>query len=115
MNQIKTVLLVFEAVKTIINDQAVWGVCGKGHLGVSFLRGQRVQTKWVVGGGGLYGYFGEQGLPVGVQECLEGSHRKYADYFRRQFVPKWDSPNGEKELATTGTTSLLVELIGVAA
>ncbi len=27
--------------------------------------------KWVVGGGGLDGYFGEQGLPAGIQECLE--------------------------------------------
>ncbi len=27
--------------------------------------------EWVVEGGGLYGYFGEQGLPAGIQECLE--------------------------------------------
>ncbi len=33
----------------------------------------------------------------------------------RQFVPKWDSPNGEGELATVHTASLLVELECVAA
>ncbi len=27
--------------------------------------------EWVVEGGGLGGYFGEQGLPVGIQECLD--------------------------------------------
>ncbi len=32
----------------------------------------------------------------------------------RLFVPKWDSPNGEGELTTARTTSLLVELVGVA-
>ncbi len=47
------------------------GLYGKGHLGVSFLRGRRVLREWVVGGGGLDGYFGEQGLPVNIQECLE--------------------------------------------
>ncbi len=30
------------------------------------------------------------------------------------FFPKWDSPNGESVLATAGTTSPLVELVGVA-
>ncbi len=25
-----------------------------------------------MGGGGFYGYFDEQGLPVGIQECLKG-------------------------------------------
>ncbi len=56
------------------------GVCGKGHLGVSLYVGQCVLREFVVGGGGLYGYFGEQGLPVGVQECLEGFHRGCDDY-----------------------------------
>ncbi len=28
--------------------------------------------EWVVGGSGLDGYSGEQGLPVGIQECIEG-------------------------------------------
>ncbi len=27
--------------------------------------------EWVVRGGGLDEYFGEQGQPVGIQECLE--------------------------------------------
>ncbi len=69
--------------------------------------GRRVLREWVVGGGGLGGHFGEQGLPVGIQECV--------DYLSRQFVPKWDSPNGEGELATARTASLLVELECVAA
>ncbi len=71
--------------------------------------------EWVVGGGGLDGYFGKQGLPVGIQEYLERFHRGCADYLSRQFVPKWDSPNGEGELATARTASLLVELECVAA
>ncbi len=33
--------------------------------------GRCVLREWVVGGGGLDGYFGEQGLPVGIQKCLE--------------------------------------------
>ncbi len=70
--------------------------------------------EWVVGGGGLDGYFGEQGLPVGIQECRERFHRRCVDYLSRQFVPKWDSPNGEGELATARTASLLVKLVGVA-
>ncbi len=41
----------------------------------------------------LYGYLGEQG----------------------QFIPKLDNPNGEGVLATASTTSLLVDIIGVAA
>ncbi len=68
-----------------------------------------------MGGGGLDGYFGEQGLPAGIQECLERFHRGRVDYLSRQFIPKWDSPNGEGELATACTTSLLVELECVAA
>ncbi len=58
--------------------------------------------EWVVEGGGLDGYFGEQGLPAGI-------------YLSRQFVPKWDCPNGEGELATARTASMLVELECVAA
>ncbi len=77
--------------------------------------GQCVQREWAVQWDVLYGYFGEQGLPVGVQKCLEGSHRGCVDHLSRQFVPKWDSPNAESVLATAGTTSLLVELIGLAA
>ncbi len=73
-----------------------------------------MQRECVVEGGELYGYFREQGLPVGVHECLAGFHRRCVDYFSRHFVAKWDSPNVECVLATAGTTSLLVELIGVA-
>ncbi len=62
------------------------GVCGKGLWGVS----------WV--GGGLDWYFGVQGLPVGIQECLERFHRGCVDYLSRQ--SKWDSPYCESELAT---------------
>ncbi len=52
---------------------------------------------------------------MGTQECLEKFHRGCVDYFSRQFVPKCESPNGEGELATARTASLLVELVGVAA
>ncbi len=68
-----------------------------------------------MGGGGLDGHFGEQGLPAGIQECLERFYRRCVDYLSRQFVLKWDSPNGEGELATARTASLLVELECVAA
>ncbi len=71
--------------------------------------------EWVVGGGGFDRYFGEQGLPAGIPECPERFHRGYVDYLSRQFVPKWDSPNGEGELAKARTASLLVELECVAA
>ncbi len=52
-----------------------------------------------MGGGGLDGYFGEQGLPAGIQGYLERFHRGCIEDFSQQFVPKWDSPNGEGELA----------------
>ncbi len=68
-----------------------------------------------MGGGGLDGYFGEQRLPMGIQECLQKYHRGCVDYLSRQFVPEWDSSNGEGELATARTASLLVELEYVAA
>ncbi len=61
------------------------------------------------------GTLGEQGRPVGIQECLERFHRGCGDYLSQRFVPKRDSPNGEGELATARTPSLLVELVGVAA
>ncbi len=70
--------------------------------------------EWVVRGGGFDGYFGEQGLPVGIHECLERFLRGCVDYLSRDFVPKWDSLNYEAELATARTASLLVELVGVA-
>ncbi len=59
-----------------------------------------------MGGGGLDGYFGEQRLPVGIHECLERFHRGCVDNLSRQFFPKWDSPNGESELATARVWSL---------
>ncbi len=71
--------------------------------------------EWVVGEDGLDRHFGEQGLSVCIQECLERFHRECVDYRSRQFVPKWDRLNGEGELATVGTTSPLVELVGMAA
>ncbi len=71
-------------------------------------------SELAMGGGGLDGYFGEQRLPVGIQECPERFHR-CVDYLSWQFVPEWDSPNGEGELATARTASLLVELECVAA
>ncbi len=70
--------------------------------------------KWGCMQEGLNGYFMKQVLPVGVQEFLEGFHRLCVHYLSRWFIPKWDSPNAESVLATVGTTSLLVELIGVA-
>ncbi len=81
---------------------------------MKFYVGRCVLRERVVGGGGLDWCFGKQGVPVGIQECLERVHRGYADYLNRQFVPKWDNPNGEGELVTARTTSLLVELLGVA-
>ncbi len=66
-------------------------------------------------GGGLDEYFGEQGLPMGIQECLENFHRGCVDNLSWQFVPKWDSLNCEGELATARTAPLLIELVGVAA
>ncbi len=68
-----------------------------------------------MGGGGLDGYFGEQGLPVDVQEYLVGFHRGCVDYLSRKFVPKRDRPNGESVLTKAGATFLLVELIGAGA
>ncbi len=66
-------------------------------------------------GSGLYEYSWEQGLPVGVQKCLEKFHRRCADYLGRQFTKKWDSNNTERVLVKVGITSLLVELLRVAA
>ncbi len=81
------------------------GVYEKGHLGVSFLRGSMCAEgmgcgrRWVLQGIGTAS--GHPGVCV--------------DYLSRQFVPKWDSPNSEGELATARTASLLVELECVAA
>ncbi len=80
----------------------------EGSLGCEFLRGRCVLRDWVVGGGGLDGYFGEQGLPAGIQEYLERFHRRCVDYFSRQFVPKWDSPNGTVRIGD-GAYSIAVD------
>ncbi len=77
--------------------------------------GRCVLREWVEGGGGLDGYFGEQELSFGIQQSLERFYRGCVDYLSQQFGPKWDSPNGEGEFPTACTTSLLVELVGVAA
>ncbi len=52
--------------------------------------GRCVLRQWFVGGGGggLDRFFGEQGLPVEIQECPEGFHREFVDYLGRPFVPK---------------------------
>ncbi len=71
-------------------------------LGCEFLRGSmcaegmgcgRRWVRWVLRG---------TGTASGHPGCV--------DYPNRQFVPKWDSPNGEGEVATACTASLLVEL-----
>ncbi len=50
-------------------------VCGQVWWGVSFFNVDRcVLSEWVVGGGVLNGFFGEQGLPVGIHQCIEGFH-----------------------------------------
>ncbi len=67
--------MVYEAVRTSINDEVKWGGGGmwKGSFGCEFFYvGRCVQREWVVEGDGFYGYFSEQRLPVGVQEYLEG-------------------------------------------
>ncbi len=99
--------MVYEAVKTTIIDKVGW----RWYLGRVC---RCVLREWDVRGGGLDGYLGEQGLPVGIQECLERFHRGCVDYLGQQFVPEWDSPNCEGKLATARTISLLVELVGVA-
>ncbi len=53
----------------------------------------------------------EQGLPAGVQKCLEGFHRRCIGHLNRQFVPESDSLDAENVLGTAGTTSLMLELI----
>ncbi len=50
------------------------GVYKKGHMSVSFYVGLCVLREWVVRGGGLDGYSGEQGLQMDIQECLERFH-----------------------------------------
>ncbi len=65
----------------------------EGSFRCEFCVSRYVLREWVVGGGGLDGYFGEQGLPAGIQECLEKFHRGCGDNLSRQFVPKWVKAN----------------------
>ncbi len=58
----------------------------EGSLGCEFLPESMCAEEMVMGGGGLEGYFGEQRLPGGIQECLERFHRGCVDYLSRQFV-----------------------------
>ncbi len=57
------------------------GVYEKGHLGVSFLR--RSMCAEDVREGGFDGHSGEQGMPVGIQGCLERFHQGCVDYLSR--------------------------------
>ncbi len=57
---------------------------------MSFCVGLCVLSECVMGGRWLDGYFEEQGMPVGNQECLEKFRRGCVDYISLQFVPKWD-------------------------
>ncbi len=62
---------------------------------LNFYEGQCILREWVVGRGRLYGHFGEQGMPVGFKECLDGFHQGCVDYLIRQFIPNWNSSNCE--------------------
>ncbi len=70
--------------------------------------GQCVLREWV--GVGYMGTSGNMDCQWACRSVLAEFHRGCIDYFSRQCVPKWDSPNAESVLAT----SLLVKLIGVA-
>ncbi len=65
--------------------------------------GPCVLGEWVVEGGG---HFGEQRLPVGIQECLERLHRGCVDNLSRQFVP-------ELLLIATGCLLPQINFIGI--
>ncbi len=69
--------MVYEAVKTILNDCVGWrGYMGRVIWVQVFYVGRCVLREWVVRGGGLDGYFGEQELLVG----LERFHRGCVEY-----------------------------------
>ncbi len=55
--------------------------------------------------------------PSGNRDCQRASRSALKDFTDDALTisPKWDSPNGEGELATARTASLLVELECVAA
>ncbi len=75
-------------------------------MGVSFSVGSCVQSEWVLGEGGLYEFFWEQGPPVGVQMCLERFHRQCIDKHGN-----CDSTNAVSVLATAGSTSFQTQHI----
>ncbi len=79
------------------------GVCEKGHLGVSFYVGRCVLRESVARGGGLGGHWQ-------WASRIEGLRRGCVDYLSRQFVPKWDSPNIESELATSFTATFTAKV-----
>ncbi len=68
-----------------------------------------------MGGGGSYGYFRYQGLPVASTSVLKDFTDDASTISAGSFFPKRDSPNDESVLATAGTTLLLVEFIDLAA
>ncbi len=91
-----------------LNLMTRWGGWGiwEGSLGCNFFYvGRCVLREWVVRGGGLGGYFGEQAMPVDIQEYLERFPRGCVDYLSWQFISKWDSPNceGVYSIAVGGT------------
>ncbi len=62
--------------------------------------------EWVVKGGGLDGYFGEQGLPVGVQSQLECFYGWSVHDLLLQLVPARVYSNAERMLSGTSLTPL---------
>ncbi len=56
----------------------------EGSLGCEFLRGWMWAEGMGCGRRWVDGDFGEQGLPAGIQECLERFHRRCVDYLSRQ-------------------------------
>ncbi len=67
-----------------MNDQVEWWrYMGRVMSVCIFYVSRCVLREWVVRGGRLDGYFGEQGLPVGIQDGLEIFHRGCVDYLSR--------------------------------
>ncbi len=91
------------------------GVCGNGHLGVIFSLESMCAEGLGCGRRCVKCVLRGSGTVTRRPGCLEGFHRGCINYLSEQFVPKWDSRNGESVLATAGTRTLLVELIGVVA
>ncbi len=84
------------------------GLCGKGHLGVNFLRGSMSAE-----GMGCWGYVGTSRN----RDCQKASRSVLKDFTetRPADCAKRDSLDSERVLATARTTLLLVELVGVSA